>query len=51
MRRAPQFGQKPRRLQLNATSFSGIALDAQESVFEANSFQERLEFFVDEVGE
>ena len=30
---------------------AGIALDAQESVFEAPAFQIRLELFDDEVGE
>ena len=30
---------------------AGLALDAQESVFETPAFQERLELFVDEVGE
>ena len=30
---------------------AGIALDAQESVFEAPAFQVRLELFFDEVGE
>ena len=30
---------------------AGIALDAQESVFEAPAFQERLELFFDELGQ
>ena len=44
---SPAFATEPHQLFMPA----GIALDAQESVFEAPAFQVRLELFFDEVGE
>jgi hypothetical protein len=48
MRRAPQLGQKPRRLQLNATSFSAWQLSqrAQKPVLEPPAFEIRLELLL-----
>ena len=54
MRRAPQLGLKAPAFATERHQLfmpAGIALDAQESVFEAPAFQERLELFFDEVGE
>ena len=54
MRRAPQLGLKSPALATERHQLlmaAGIALDAQESVFEAPAFQVRLELFVDEAGQ
>ena len=54
MRRAPQLGLKAPAFATERHQLfmpAGIALDAQESVFEAPAFQERLELFFDELGE
>ena len=54
MRRAPQEGQNPRRLQAKATSFSWRALgaaQAQKAVGEDAAFEEGIELVFDEVGQ
>ncbi len=54
IRRAPQLGLKAAAFATERHQLlmpAGIALDAQESVFEAPAFQERLELFFDELGE
>jgi hypothetical protein len=54
--RAPQLGQKPRRLQLNATSFchqffvtAGLTANPQKSMFKPSAFQVLFKFLRDVV--